>query len=139
MGCSNKTLFGTFGFVGTGFYLQDETNVPADVSGLVRFDGHGGFIATELNMVANGEALPGNPYEVPTGGATTAYSVNPDCSFTATISGQFGGSVTVTLWGIIINLTGTEITGNISSSNPNVTGTFHGTMVPPIASPPALI
>ena len=132
-GCSNKMLFGTFGFVGTGFYLQDETDVPADVSGQINFTGNGNFTASNLNLVANGQALPGNPYSVPTGDATATYTVSPNCAFTATVAGQFGVSVTVTLNGTIVNSTATEIFGNLSSSNPNVTGTFHAIHVPPAA------
>ena len=67
------------------------------------------------------------------GGATATYTVSPNCAFTAIVAGQFGGSVTVTLNGTIVNPVATEIVGNVSSSNPNVTGTFHAIHVPPNA------
>jgi len=136
LGCTNRILFGTYGFVGSGFYLDDETNVPADVSGLVTFNGRGTFTGSNLNIVANGSGLPDNPYYFPTGGATATYTVSPDCAVTLQIAGQFGGSVTVYAYGTIVDLTAGEIVGNILSSNPNVTGTFHATKVPLIATPP---
>ena len=134
--CTNKTLFGTYGLVGSGFYLHDETNVPGDVSGLVTFNGRGTWSGSTLNIVANGSGLPDNPYYIPTGDATATYTVSPDCSVTLTVTGEFGGSVTVSFYGTIVDPVAGEIVGNILSSNPNVTGTFHATKVPPIATPP---
>ena len=135
-GCTNRTLLGTYGLVGSGFYLHDETNVPADVSGLVTFNGRGTWSGSTLNIVANGSGLPDNPYYIPTGDATATYTVSPDCSVTLQIAGEFGGSVTVYAYGTIVDPIAGEIVGNILSSNPNVTGTFHATKVPLIAAPP---
>jgi len=135
-GCTNRTLLGTYGLVGSGFYLHDETNVPADVSGLVTFNGRGTWKGSNLNIVANGSGLPDNPYYIPTGSATATYTVSPDCAVTLQVAGQFGGSVTVYAYGTIVDPIAGEIVGNILSSNPNVTGTFHATKVPLIAAPP---
>jgi hypothetical protein len=135
-GCTNKTLFGTYGLVASGFYLHDETNVPGDVSGLVTFNGKGTFTGSTLNIVANGSGLPDNPYYIPTGDATATYAVSPDCAVTLQVAGEFGGSVTVYAYGTIVDPIAGEIVGNILSSNPNVTGTFHATKVPLIAATP---
>ena len=136
LACTNGILFGTYGLVGSGFYLHDETNVPADVSGLVTFNGRGTWRGSTLNIVANGSGLPDNPYYIPTGDATATYTVSPDCAVTLQIAGEFGGSVTVYAYGTIVDPIAGEIVGNILSSNPNVTGTFHATKVPLIAAPP---
>jgi hypothetical protein len=103
---------------------------------LVTFNGNGTFSGSTMNIVANGSGLPGNPYYFPTGGATATYTVSPDCAVTVQIAGEFGGSVTVYGYGIIVDPLAQEIVGNVLSSNPNVTGTFHATKVPPIAAPP---
>jgi len=134
--CTKGTLFGNYGFVGSGFYLDDATNVPADVSGLVTFNGRGSFTGSTLNIVANGSGLPNNPYYIPTGSATATYTVSPDCAVTLQVAGQFGGSVTVYAYGIIVDPIAGEIVGNILSSNPNVTGTVHATKVPLFAAWP---
>ncbi|MGB7592670.1 MAG: hypothetical protein WCD04_18345 [Terriglobia bacterium] len=134
--CTNRTLLGTYGLVASGFYLHDDTSVPGDVSGLVTFNGRGTFTGSTLYIVANGSGLPDNPYYIPTGSATATYTVSPDCSVTLQIAGQFGGSVTVYAYGTIVDLVADEIVGNVLSSNPNVTGTFHATKVPLIAAPP---
>ena len=134
--CTNRILLGTYGLMGSGFYLDDETNVPADVSGLVTFNGKGTWKGSNLNIVANGSGLPDNPYYIPTGSATATYTVSPDCAVTLQVAGEFGGSVTVYAFGTIVDLTASEIVGNILSSNPNVTGTFHATRVPLIAATP---
>jgi hypothetical protein len=135
-GCTNKTLFGTYGLVGSGFYRDAETNVPGDVSGLVTFNGKGTFTGSNLNIVANGSGLPDNPYYIPTGDATATYTVSPDCAVTLQVAGEFGGSVTVYAYGTIVDPIAGEIVGNILSSNPNVTGTFHATKVPLFAAWP---
>jgi hypothetical protein len=133
--CTNGILLGTYGLVGSGFYLEDETtNVPGDISGLVTFNGRGKWSGNRLNIVANGSGLPDNPYYIPPTSAT--YTVSPDCSVTLQVAGEFGGSVTVYAYGTIVDPIAGEIVGNILSSNPNVTGTFHATKVPPIAAPP---
>ena len=128
---------GSYGFVASGSYLHDEANVPADLSMLATFDGNGTFRGTKMNIVANGSGLPGNPYSFPTGAATATYAVNPDCTFTAQVAGEFGGSVTVYASGAIVDPIVGELVGNIWSTADNVTGTFHATKVPPIAAPPA--
>jgi hypothetical protein len=137
IGCSNRLLLGSYGFVASGSYLHDEANVPADLSMLATFDGNGTFRGSRLNIVANGSGLPGNPYSFPTGAATATYAVNPDCTFTAQVAGEFGGSVTVYASGAIVDPIAGELVGNIWSTADNVTGTFHATKVPPIAAPPA--
>jgi hypothetical protein len=86
-------------------------------------------------MVENGAAAPDDPYSF-TGGS---YSVKPNCAFVAATPEEFGA--TITIYGVIVNPslpsgisseTG-DIIGNLISSNPNITGTFHAIRVPAIA------
>lgn len=115
-GCSNATLRGDYGLIGTGFY-GTTTPVPANVSLLLNFDGRGGFSGSSVNFVLDGSPAPGNPYTFSGG----TYTVNSDCTYTLSLT-DF--DATVSVYGAVVDNGGGEISGNVLSSNTNVTGTI---------------
>jgi len=116
-GCSNRTLMGNYGFNGFGF----NSGEPATLEGLLNFDGNGNLSGSSFYAVVNGTPDPGNPNSFT--GAT--YTVNSDCTMTANGISMF--SATVTAYGVVVG--GSEITGDLLSSNSNTTATFHAERV----------
>jgi hypothetical protein len=113
-GCSNRTLKGDYGFNASGF----NSGEPATLEGLLNFDGNGNLTGSSLYTVVNGVPDPGNPNSFT--GAT--YTVNSDCTMTA--NGISIYSATVTAYGVVVDMGGGEITGDLLSSNQNTTATF---------------
>jgi hypothetical protein len=113
-GCSNRTLMGTYGFNGSGFNSGD----PATLEGLLHFDGNGNLSGSSFYAIVNGVPDPGNPNSFT--GAT--YTVNSDCTMTANGISIF--SATVTGYAVVVGADGSEITGDLQSSNSNTTATF---------------
>jgi hypothetical protein len=107
-GCSNRTLFGNYGFVGSGFALASGTTKPASLVGLLHFDGDGNLTGSNIYMVVN--AVVSGPNSLTTGGT---YEIRSDC----TIALAF--SPTWTSNGVVVGANGSEVMGDIE----NGTGT----------------
>jgi hypothetical protein len=122
VGCSNATLIGNYGLVAQGFYnAPDPEFVPADFSMLATFNGKGVFTASNLNIVVSGVLETGSPFSV-TG--TYACLSNCTCTWTIPNTGPNPWDAIITGMGIALDTGGDEISGNLLSANPNITGTF---------------
>jgi len=76
-GCSNATLQGTFAYTSTGFIAAPPAIAgPFAEVGTQSFDGNGGTTAS-VTLSQNGNILPVT--------VTGTYTVNPDCTGTATL------------------------------------------------------
>ena len=120
-GCSEATLKGDYGLVGSGWYGTEATPfVPADVSGLVTFDGKADLGGTLYNLVLGGVPAPSAPYTIP----TTAYTVSSSCEFTVTFTDPSIFEGTAWFYGTVVDGGGDEVIGNVTGSGHNVTATF---------------
>jgi hypothetical protein len=120
-GCSQATLNGNYGLVGSGFYTVEAgppaVIVPATLSMLVTFDGKGDVSGSNLYTV-----VAGSPVAVNATFSGGDYTILSDCSVTVTIPSLFGA--TVTAYGTIVDTGGDELGGQLLSSLTNVTATF---------------
>ena len=81
-GCSLATLHGDYGFTISGQITGGPAPGPVNGVALTTFDGHGGLIQTDF-VVKNG--APAGPLGAFRTGENGTYSVNSDCTGTATI------------------------------------------------------
>jgi hypothetical protein len=81
-GCSNTTLHGDYGFTISGQITGGPAPGPVNGVALTTFDGHGGLIQTDF-VVKNG--APAGPLDGFRTGESGTYSVNSNCTGTATI------------------------------------------------------
>jgi len=109
--CSNRTLFGNYGFVGSGFAQPSGETEPASLVGLLHFDGNGNLTGSNLYMVVNG--VVSGPNSLTTGGT---YEISSNC----TIALAF--SPTWTSNGVVVGAGGSEVIGDIE--NGKGTGTI---------------
>jgi hypothetical protein len=125
-GCSDATLVGNYGFVGSGWYGHFDATVvfvPGNFSMLANFNGRGVFTGNDMNLVSNGSLEEGSPFN----GVTGTYTVQPNCTFTVNIPNTPTPNpwdAVITVYGVAVDTGGDEIVGNLVSSNPNTTGTF---------------
>ena len=128
-GCSNATLWGNYGLVGSGWYLFGLATPallagPANASAVITFDGKGGFSGYNLYVVVAGTVIPGGPFTF----SNETYTVNTDCTFSATFteSDIFEGSAIIN--GTVVDNEGNQIIGNLLSSG--TTATWEAKRVP---------
>ena len=107
-GCSNRTLFGDYGLVGSGFALVSGNNKPASLVGSLHFDGKGNLTGSNIYMVAN--AVVSGPNSLTTGGT---YHISSDCTIGLTFSPTWFSN------GVVVGARGNEVMGDIE----NGTGT----------------
>jgi len=122
-GCSNATLFGNYGLVGSGWYLPDSAPLgPANASAVVTFDGKGGFSGYNVYVVVEGDFI--GPFTF----SNETYTVNPDCTFSVTFTEPdiFKGSAIIN--GTVVDKEGHEIIGNVLASG--TTATWKARKVP---------
>jgi hypothetical protein len=81
-GCSLATLHGDYGFTISGQITGGPAPGPVNGVALTTFDGHGGLIQTDF-VVKSG--APAGPLDAFRTGENGTYSVNSDCTGTATI------------------------------------------------------
>jgi len=122
-GCSLSTLNGNYGLVGSGFYNAGSTLspnwLPATLTMIVTFNGTAAVGGDELYTMVSGH-ISHNDITV-SGGVLT---MNSDCSFNVTFpSGLFDASEVI-LYGSAVDTGGDQVTGQLSASSLNVTGTF---------------
>ena len=114
-GCSLATLNGSYGFTSSGFTTPDHSikgaEVPFAVVGGGNFDGAGNF-SVNYTLAIRGVSSPG----LTTSGT---YTVNPDCTGTATFT---AGAAAGTTENMVIVSGGAEVFQIITS--PSFTGTF---------------
>ena len=109
-GCSDRTVKGTYGFAGFGFYAGS----PASVTGSLIFDGEGNFAGTRIHTVQAGITSS----ELTFSGAS--YTVSSDCHIHA-----FDTAVGLAAHGTVVDAEGgTEVITDLESSGNNVTGTI---------------
>ena len=124
-GCSNATLQGEYGLVGSGWYLPaSPPEGPANVSALVTFDGKGSVSGTNVHVVLDGTELTTSPYTF----SDEPYTVNPDCSFSITFTDPslFKGEAVIN--GTVVDKESNQIIGNVLSKS--TTATFEAKKVP---------
>ena len=109
-GCSNRTLLGHYGLVGSGFAQASGTTEPATLVGLLHSDGDGNLTGSNIYMVGNG--VVSGPESLTTG----TYDISSDC----TIALKF--SPTWTSHGVVVGAMGNEVMGDIE--NGKGTGTI---------------
>jgi hypothetical protein len=80
--CSLATLHGNYGFTISGQITGGPAPGPVNGVALTTFDGHGGLIQTDF-VVKSG--APAGPLDAFRTGENGTYSVNSDCTGTATI------------------------------------------------------
>ena len=123
-GCSDATLYGSYGIVAQGFQggMPGDTELypPANFSMLAKFDGDGHFTGSSLNVFVAGNPSPHNPASF-IGGTYTVYS---DCTCKLTTPTLAAFDATITGYGTAVDTGGDEVAGNLYSSNLNITGTF---------------
>jgi hypothetical protein len=129
-GCSDATLQGNYGLVGSGWYGGVPPLLPANASAIVNFDGKGGFSGYNIYVVLDGTELttPTTPTPAPFGFSGEHYTVNPDCSFSVTFTEPdiFKGEAIIN--GTVVDTEGDEIIGNVLSKG--TTATFKAKKVP---------
>ena len=81
-GCSVATLHGDYGSTISGQIIGGPAPGPVNGVALTTFDGHGGLIQTDF-VVKSG--APAGPLDAFRTGESGTYSVNSDCTGTATI------------------------------------------------------
>jgi hypothetical protein len=82
--CSNRTLSGDYGDEAKGFLLPAPgVSIEFGTLGPTHFNGKGGMTSLEYTVIGGSPAAPG---WTPTSGN---YSVNPDCTGTATVNTPF--------------------------------------------------
>jgi len=133
-GCSDATLFGNYGFVGSGWYGGAVVIVsgapivvgppPASASALVNFDGKGGFSGSNFHVVLNGSEVTASPFTF----SDETYTVNPDCTFSITFTGPPLSKGEAVLTGTVVDKEGGQIIGSLLSSG--ATATFEAKKVP---------
>jgi hypothetical protein len=106
--CSNRTLFGNYGLVGSGFALASGKNEPASLVGLLHFDGDGNLTGSNIYMVVN--AVVSGPNSITTG---ATYEISSDCTIALTFSPTWTSN------GVVVGEKGSEVIGDIE----NGTGT----------------
>ena len=129
-GCSNATLHGPYGLVGSGWYIDASLALPANASAIVIFDGKGGFSGYNIYIVVDGTELtyPTTPIPAPFSFSGESYTVNPDCSFSVTFTEPdiFKGEAVIN--GTVVDTEGNEIIGNLLSKG--TTATFKAKKMP---------
>ena len=118
-GCSNRTLVGDYGLVGSGFALVSGSNRPASMVGLLHFDGEGNLAGSNVYTVNNGSVS--GPDTVPAG---ATYNVNTDCTMTMSFSASFGSH------SVVVSANGSEVVGDLENSGGTATGTIEIKKVP---------
>jgi hypothetical protein len=109
-GCSDRTVKGSYGFSGFGFYEGS----PASVTGLLSFDGEGNLAGTRIHTVQAG--IPSA--ELTFSGAS--YDVSSDCHIHA-----FDTAVGLVAHGTVVDAEGgSELITDLESSGSNVTATL---------------
>jgi hypothetical protein len=81
-GCSLATLRGDYGFTISGQITGGPAPGPVNGVALTTFDGHGGLIQTDFVVKSGAPAGPPDAFRT---GENGTYSVNSDCTGTATI------------------------------------------------------
>jgi hypothetical protein len=81
--CSLETLHGSYAFTISGQILAGPAPGPVNGVALTTFDGKGGLTQTDY-VVKSG--APGGPLDAFRTGESGTYTVNPDCTGTATIN-----------------------------------------------------
>jgi hypothetical protein len=109
-GCSDATLSGNYGLVGSGWYGLALAG-PANASAVVIFDGKGGFSGYNLYVVLDGTEVTGSPFSF----SGETYTVNPDCTFSVTFTEPtlFKGEAIIN--GTVVDKEGDQIIGNVLS------------------------
>jgi hypothetical protein len=103
-GCSNRTLSGDYGLVGSGY----ANTGPATLVGLLHFDGDGNLTGSNIYMVVNG--VVSGPDSLKTGGT---YDISWDCTIALTLSPTWSSH------GVVVGVTGNEVMADLE----NGTGT----------------
>jgi hypothetical protein len=81
-GCSLATLHGDYGFTISGQITGGPAPGPVNGVALTTFDGHGGLVQTDFVVKSGAPAGPLGAFRT---GESGTYSVNSDCTGTATI------------------------------------------------------
>ena len=103
-GCSNRTLFGNYGFVGSGFALASGTTEPATLVGLLHFDGEGNLTGSNIYMDVNG--VVSGPESLTTGGT---YDISSDCTIALTLSPTWSSH------GVVVGAMGNEVMADLEN------------------------
>ena len=111
--CSNRTLFGDYGTVGSGFALVSGSNKPAALVGLLHFDGDGNLTGSNIYTTVN--AVVTGPSSITTGGS---YDIGPDCTISVSFSTSFASH------GVVVGADGREVIGDLENSGGTATGTI---------------
>ena len=120
-GCSNATLFGTYGVVGSGWFFPDIAPIePANASVVVTFDGKGGISGYNLYTVVGGEQA--GPFTF----SNETYTVNQDCTFSMTFTQPDVGQAVMN--GTVVDKEGHKIIGNVLATG--TTATWEAKKVP---------
>jgi hypothetical protein len=113
-GCSNATLNGSYGLVGSGIY----DDLPANASAQVNFNGQGQVSGVVDLMTVNGE------YKTDYSFSGITYTVNSTtCAFQVIFTDPSLFSGSATLAGTVVD-SGTHVIGNVVGSGYNLTATF---------------
>ena len=105
-GCSEATLQGNYGVVGSGFIAFGGWT-PLNFSLLVNFDGNGHFRGSSLNFIEGGNTSS----DVATSFTGGTYTVNSDCTCTLTTPAIAGDILE--FYGIVVDTGGDEVAGNV--------------------------
>ena len=116
-GCSEATLNGNYGWMGSGWWYTGGMLQPVSLVGQATFNGRGG-VSGQFDVVLAGVSV--NPGYATFSGAS--YSVSEGCVFTA--SGITFESAALTSNGTVVDATGgSEVIADLESSGTNFTMT----------------
>ena len=105
-GCTNRTLFGDYGLVVSGFALVSGINKPASLVGLLHFDGEGNLTGSNIYTTVN--AVVSGPSSITTGGS---YVINSDCAITLTFAPGWVSQ------GVVVGANGSEVIADLENGS----------------------
>ena len=119
-GCSDATLQGSYGVVGSGFFTitAELTYMPANFSLLANFNGKGGLSGSSLNFIEGGNTS-GDVASSFVGGT---YTINSNCTCTL-ITPPIAGDI-LYLYGIVVDTGGDEVVGSWYDNTDSDSGSF---------------